>query len=147
MTAVRQSHPAFVVSPSSRTEQTPTRGIDRYGPWCDDGKMEINTQAMEGSKKPASNDGLTSLIAGIMQIIFSGIGLSLLGIVGMMVFLANIISASKAFRQDDKRQRTLAIIGMTLSVVMIALWFLSGFDISGSIFNYFWLKAGNTIPS
>jgi len=82
--------------------------------------------------------GRTSIVVGIMQIIFNTIGPSLLGIAGIMIFLLNIIATVKAFKQSPQ-QRKLAIFGIILSIVMIALGLL-GLQISGAIFDYFWTK-------
>jgi len=82
--------------------------------------------------------GILSLVAGVLQVIFNSIGLSFLGIAGSVIFLINIIAGAKAFKESSQ-QKKMAIIGLSLSVVMIVLGLL-GFQVSGSIFDYFWTK-------
>jgi len=93
--------------------------------------------------KKETNYGAVSLFAGVIQIFFNNISLSIMGWVGLSVFLINIVAVTKAFRQTSiPKSKKLALVGLTLSAVMILLGFL-GFqtiEIINSIFNYFYFR-------
>ena len=85
-----------------------------------------------------SKNGINSIIAGVFQIFFNSIGPSFLGIIGIVIILINIIAGVRAFKESPQ-QKKMAIVGLSLSIVMIILGLL-GLQISGWVFDYFWNK-------
>lgn len=97
----------------------------------------MDQQPVIQTQQKVTRYGTTSLIAGVMQVFF-GAGISF---VDVAILVVNIIAAFKARRQDEKQKR-LAVIGISLSIIMFLLSLFGIQGVAGYIFDFLFSRRG-----